>query len=334
MMIDLSTRYLGLSLPNPVVASASPLTGHIDSLRKLEDAGAAAAVLPSLFEEQIEHDALEVQRVYEYGAESFGESLSYFPELDQPHSAPEHYLEKLAQARRAVRIPLIASLNASSPGGWVHYARRIEECGVDALELNVYYVPTDGSETAGDVERRYLDLVSQIRSTVRLPLAVKIGPQFTALPNFCRRLVDAGADGLVLFNRYLEPDIDIDTLELRPNLVLSTPHELGVALRWIAILRDQLSTSLAATGGVHTAVEAIKSLLVGADVVLLASALLKHGAGHVATILKGLEEWIAAGGYHSVGQLRGSMSRSHCPDPSALERVNYMRALVSYTGPL
>lgn len=335
MTVDLTTTYLGLTLKNPLVASASPLTGSVESLRRLEEAGAAAAVLPSLFEEQIEHEEMQVARLYEFGAESFAESLSYFPQLQDYNLGPGEYLRSVEAAKRAVSMPIIGSLNGSSEGGWTHYARAIQDAGADALELNVYFVPSSPLLTAADVEQRYVDLVTAVRQSVSIPLAVKIGPNFSALPNFAARLIAHGADGLVLFNRYLEADIDLATLQFKPDLVLSNRHESRTAMRWIAILRDSLPrASLAATGGVHRMQGLVKVLLAGADVAMLASVLIKMGPGYLTPLLEQTRRWLVENEYQSIAQLKGSMSMSHCPDPSALVRTNYMKTLMNYAVPL
>ncbi len=332
MSVDLSTYYLGMQLRNPLgVAACPPLTGNLDMLRRLEDAGASVAVLPSLFEEQIEHDELEFNRLFEYQTESFAESLTHFPVLEDYNTGPRDYLRHIEAAKQAVHIPIIGSLNGSSSGGWIRYARMIEEAGADALELNIYFVPTDADMTSADVERRYIDLVAEVRQSVALPLSVKIGQNFTSLPNLAQHLVAAGADGLVLFNRYVEADIDLDTLIMKPDLVLSNRHEARVPIRWIAILRDQLRSSLAATSGVHRMQGALKLLLAGADVTLMASILLMQGPEVIATMLTEMKAWLEENEYESVEQMKGSMSRGNCPDPSALERANYMKALTNYT---
>lgn len=333
MSVDLSTRYLGLSLKNPLVVSACPLTSRLESLHLLEEAGAAAAVMPSLFEEQIEHDALAVQALYDQGAESFPEALSYLPELDDFDTGPSAYLRHIEDARRAVSIPLIGSLNGISRGGWIEHARRIEEAGAHALELNIYYIPTDPDTTAEQIEGRYIELVAAVRDVISIPLAVKIGPYFSSLAHTARKLVAAGADGLVLFNRFLQPDIDLETLRVTPRLVLSTHDELRLPLRWVAILRPQLAqTSLAATTGVHQADDALKLLLAGADAVMLASALYRHGPGHLRTILEGVRHWLDEKGYTSVEQMKGSLSQVNAPDPAAFERANYVQTLVGFSG--
>ncbi len=331
MSVDLSTRYLGLSLKNPLVASASPLTGDVASLRRLERSGVAAAVLPSLFEEQIEHEELEIFRLHEFQTESYAESLDFFPDLEGYNTGPDSYLTLIREAKRAVDIPIIGSLNGSTAGGWTHYAHLIEEAGADALELNIYFVPVDPAMTGQEVEEQYLTLIREVRRAVSIPLAVKIGPFFSSLPHMAHRMIEAGADGLVLFNRYLEPDIDLETLDVVPNLVLSRPQEVRLPLRWIAILRDQVEASLAATSGIHETSEVIKVLLAGADVAMMASALLQRGPKHVSETLEQLRHWLTENEYESVSQLKGSVSRENCAEPSAYERSNYMKALISYT---
>lgn len=329
--VDLSTNYLGLKLKNPLVASASPLTSKLESLRRLEEAGASAAVMHSLFEEQIVHEEIELGNLYEAHANAFAESLDYFPELEDYHTGPGDYLSTIEGAKRSLSIPIIASLNGSSQGGWMRYAKSIEDAGADALELNIYFVPTDETMSSGDVEQRYCDLVASIKQTLKIPLAVKIGPSFSSLPHFAGQLAAAGADGLVLFNRFLEPDIDLEELVFEPNLILSSRDELRLSLRWLAILRDQLSISLAATSGVHETEDVIKALLAGADITMMATVLLQRGPDHLTAMLEQLANWLEEREYESVQQLQGSMSRIHCSDPSQLERANYMKALVSYT---
>ncbi|NLE39770.1 MAG: dihydroorotate dehydrogenase-like protein [Pirellulaceae bacterium] len=332
MNLDLRTKYLGLALKNPLVVSACPLTHKLDVLQELEAAGAAAAVLPSLFEEQIEHEEVEMTKAREFGTDSFAEALTYFPEADDYRSGPENYLEFIAEAKKAVTIPIIASLNGTSEGGWVRYAKLMQDAGADALELNIYLVATDLETTSADIEKRYLDLVSAVKKSVSVPLAVKVGPYFSSMGNMAKRLVEAGADGLVLFNRFLQPDIDLNTLELHPKLELSSPFELLKPLRWIAILHGRLDASLALTGGIHQAPDLAKALLAGADVGMVASVLYNEGVDHLSTILEGLAAWMVENEYDSVEQLKGSMSQENCPNPAAFERGNYMKALVSFTG--
>ena len=289
MSADLRTRYLGMELANPVVPSASTLSSRIDTLRRLQDAGASAVVMQSLFEEQIEREGLEIHLVLERGTESFAEALTYLPELEDYNIGPEAYLRHLELTKRELEIPVIGSLNGSSPGGWVRHARLIEDAGADALELNVYFVAADPNLTSSEVEQLYIDLVAAVRSSVEIPLAVKVGPFFSSMANIARRLVEAGADGLVLFNRFLQPDIDLATLDVDPTLHLSTSEELRLPLRWVAILRGRVDTSLAATTGVHTWEDAVKLILAGADVTMMASALFKHGPEHVTTVLDGIK---------------------------------------------
>lgn len=332
MSVDLTTRYLGLELANPLVPSASPLGARLDTLRRLEEAGAAAVVLPSLFEEQFEHEAVAAHELRELRAHSFGEAtLGYFPALEDFRTGPETYLEHVAAAKAALSIPVIASLNGASVGGWTGYAALLEQAGADALELNVYLLATDPEATAADVEQRYLDLVAAVREVVSIPLAVKVGPYFSSMANMARRLVATGADGLVLFNRFNQPDIDLDVLDVAPTVELSRPWETRLPLRWIAILRGQVAASLAATGGVQSAAEVLKLLLVGADVTMMASALLRHGPGHLETVLRDTRAWLEANEYESVEQLKGSLSHEHSPDPAAFERSNYMKALASWS---
>ena len=330
MTPDLSTTYLGLRLRSPVLASASPLTGDLDSLQELERHGIGAAVLPSLFEEQIEHEQIDLHELLEHQTHSFAEALTWFPELDDYNTGPETYLDHLRAAKAALEVPVIASLNGVSPGGWLRYARRCEQGGADALELNVYAVETAPDVSAAEVEERTLALVREVRRGVSIPLAVKVGPFYTAFAHMARRLSDAGADGLVLFNRFLQPDIDLDSLDVSPTLELSTPYELRLPLRWVAILRDRVPASLAGTTGVHDWRGVAKLLLAGADAVLVASTLLRRGPGVVSELLDGLRSWMLEREYTSVEQLKGSFSQGSVPDPAAFERGNYMRALVSY----
>jgi dihydroorotate dehydrogenase (fumarate) len=331
-MSKLSTRYLGLALRSPIVASAGPLTGNLESLLRLEEAGVGAVVLPSLFEEQITHDALDLHALLELTAGSFPEALSYFPDPDEYVTGPRAQLEFIEAAKDTLSIPVIASLNGSSDGGWIQYGRSMQEAGADAIELNIYFLATDPDTTSAEVEARYLELVSSVRQAVSVPLAVKIGPFFSATANMARRLVEAGADGLVLFNRFYQPDFDIEALEVVPRLVLSSSQELRLPLRWIAILRGRIQASLAATTGVHTGEDVAKLLLAGADVAMMTSALLQHGPGHVADVEHELEAWMARHDYGAVEELRGSMSQASVPNPEAFERANYTHMLTRYTS--
>lgn len=333
MRADLTTTYLGLELANPLVASSSPLTRTVDSLKALEEAGIGAVVLPSLYEEQIEHEALEMQRLIEFGTDSFAESLSgYFPEFQDYSTRTESYLAHVTEAKEAVGIPVIASLNGTTRGGWTHYAKKLEEAGADALELNVYLIPTDPHASGRDVERRYVDLVESVRSEVSIPLAVKVGPYFSSIPHMARKLVKAGADGLVLFNRFFQPDIDLDTLEVVPTVNLSPRTALLLPLRWIGILKGQVDADLAITSGVHTAEDALKAILVGADVTMMASTLLRSGPERVTTMLEDMQQWLDENEYESVAQMRGSMSIGSSPNPDAFVRANYMKMLTTYTS--
>lgn len=331
MATDLSATYLGMPLRTPLVAAASPLAARLDSLHSLEEAGVGAVVMQSLFEEQIEHEELELHGILELGALSQPEAGTYFPKLDTYNTGPEEYLRHLETASNALSVPVIGSLNGHTRGGWLRYAQMIESAGAAALELNAMFVPTDAATTAAEVEARYLGLVADIRAATRLPLAIKIGPYFSSLPHFAARLVEAGADGLVLFNRYLEPDIDLESMTVAPVLHLSTVEEMRLPLRWIAILRDQVNVSLAATTGIHDAESALKVLLAGADVVMMASALLAIGPHHVRTVLAGMRSWLDEREYESVGQLKGSMSQHSISEPTDYERSNYLRALTRYT---
>lgn len=331
MTADLSTSYLGLDLPHPIMPSASPLTGDIDHILALVEAGAPAVVLPSLFEEQIEHNAMAVHHSLELGADGSAEiSEGFFPQLDDYNTGPEDYLELIRRAKREAGVPVIASLNGTTTGGWTLYARILADEGVDALEINTYQIAANVEATASQVENGYLRLVGTIKEAIDIPLAVKIGPYFSSTAHMARRLVDAGADALVIFNRFYQPDIDIDSLDVVPKLVLSDPAELRLVLRWLAILYGRVEGDLAATTGVHSADDAVKAIVTGATVVMMASALLRHGPGRLTETRDGLANWLARGGYESVVQARGSVSHQAVPDPSAFERAGYMQTLTSY----
>lgn len=329
-MPDLTTTYLGLPLKNPLVASASPLSRKIATVRHLEDAGAAAIVMYSLFEEQITHESHELDHYLERGTHSFAESLSYFPDLAHYNIGPEQYLEHLQRVKEAVSIPVIGSLNGISTGGWVDYAQRIEQAGADALELNIYYMPTDVDLTGVELEESYVQLVRDVRARVALPIAVKLSPFFTSIPNIARRFADAGANGLVLFNRFYQPDFDLDALEVVPNLVLSNSNELRLPLRWVAILYGRVKADLALSGGVHTAEDVLKAMMAGAHISMLASTLLSEGIDKLGQLLVSLQEWMELHEYESITQMRGSMSQQAVADPAAFERANYMKELNSY----
>jgi dihydroorotate dehydrogenase (fumarate) len=329
-MVDLTTTYLGLRLKNPLVASPSPLSEKVENVKRMEEAGIAAIVMYSLFEEQIIHESLELDHFLNRGTETYAESLTYFPNLGRYSLAPDKYLERLENNKRAVNIPVMGSLNGVSTGGWVEYAQKIQDAGADALELNIYYLPTDFNLTSIQMEDNYLRLVSDVRAKVSIPLAVKLAPYFTALPNFAHRLVEAGANGLVLFNRFYQPDLDLEKLEVAPNLVLSSSDELRLPLRWIAILYGKVEADLALTSGVHTGEDAIKAMMAGANVAMTTSALLKRGTSAIFQILTSMEEWMIAHEYESVQQMRGSMSQGAVAEPSSFERANYMKVLSSY----
>ena len=328
--VDLTTTYLGLRLCSPIVASASPLTGDPGHWTEIEEAGAGAIVLPSLFEEQIERESFAVDASLDLGANSFAEALSYLPELDDYDVGPGRHLALVELARERLSIPVIASLNGTTPGGWVQYARHLESAGAQAIELNVYDVIVDPRLSAADVEKRYVELVEEVRAEVKVPLAVKLGPWFTSLGHFAVALEAAGVDGLVLFNRLYQPDIDLDTLDVTPRLQLSTSPESRLPLHWIGILRGFMSCSLAATTGVHNGSDAMKLLLVGADVAMTTSALLVHGPQRIARMLEQMTEWMTEREYTGVDQLRGSVSQRSVPDPEVYERANYYQVLHSW----
>ncbi|MBI4606196.1 MAG: dihydroorotate dehydrogenase-like protein [Planctomycetes bacterium] len=327
---DLSTTYMGLELKSPIVPSSGPLSREVSTVRALEDGGAAAIVVYSLFEEQIRHEERELAHFLEHGTESYAEALSYFPRAEEYAVGPEEYLEHIRHLKEAVDIPVIGSLNGATTGGWIDYARRIEEAGADALELNVYYIPTDAHLDSWKVEELYLEILRAVKSKVRIPVAMKLSPYFTALAAMARRLDESGADALVLFNRFYQPDIDLESLEVYPNLRLSTPFAMRLPLRWIAILRGRLNASLAASSGIDTPQDVVKMLMAGADVTMVCSTLLRHGPGRAAFLVQGLRAWMEEHGYESVALMKGSMSHASCSDPSAFERANYMKALNSY----
>ena len=331
--MDISTNYLGLKLRSPLVVSASPLSEDIDNVKRMEDAGAAAVVLYSLFEEQLRQDRLELNQRLEHGTESFAEALSYFPELDEFKLGPEEYLKHIAAAKKATRIPIIASLNGSSVGGWTEYAKQIQKAGADALELNIYYIPTDMDLSGTAVEDTYINILKAVKSEVTIPVAVKLSPFFSNFANMAKRLDQAGANGLVLFNRFYQPDIELESLEIKPNILLSTPMAARVPLRWIALLHGKLKASLAATSGIHRASDALKMLLVGADVTMLCSTVIRHGIPQIAMIERELIDWLEEHEYESVSQLKGSLSQKNCPEPGSIERAQYMKALTGFALP-
>ncbi len=329
-MTDLSTTYLGLKLKNPLVAGASPFSKKVDVARRLEDAGASAVVMYSLFEEQIIHESRALDFFLSQGTESHAEAMTYFPEMERYNVGPESYLELIQKLKTSLDIPIIASLNGISKGGWVDYAGRMQEAGADALELNIYYLPTDSGLDGRKLENDHVDLVQSIREQVKIPLAVKLSPFFTSLPNLTQRLVDAGANGLVLFNRFYQPDLDIETLEVVPSIELSTSKEMRLPLRWIAILYGRVKADLALTTGIHEARDVLKAMMAGASVVQMASELLAKGIGRIGEIQKDLIAWMEQMEYDSIQQMQGSMSQQAVADPSAFERANYMKALTSF----
>ena len=328
--MDLSTTYMGLKLRTPLVPSASPLTENTDNIKRMADIGAAAVVFHSLFEEQLRLERRELHDHLTQGSESFAEALTYFPEPTEFNIDAETYLRHIQAAKAAVKIPIIASINGSTRGGWVNYAKQIEQAGADAIELNIYYIPTDPELESAAIENTYLEILQAVKSQVKLPVAVKLSPFFTNFANMARRLDRAGANALVLFNRFYQPDIDLEALEVTPNLLLSTPMAMRLPLRWIAILRGRVGASLAGTSGIHRATDVIKMLMAGADVTMLCSAVLRHGIEQIGVIERDMEAWLEEHDYESVAQLQGSMSQENCPDPSAFERSQYMRAISSY----
>jgi dihydroorotate dehydrogenase (fumarate) len=328
--MDLTTTYLGLSLKNPLVASASPLSKKVETVRRMEDAGIAAVVMYSLFEEQIIHESLELDHFLTQGTESFAEALTYLPDLGTYSLAPDRYLEHLSALKQAIKIPIIGSLNGVSKGGWTQYARKIQEAGADALELNLYYLATDPDLTSSELEQAYVDLVTEVKSAIDIPLAVKLSPFLTSIPNLAKRLTSAGADGLVLFNRFYQPDFDLETLEVVHTLDLSNTSEMRLPLRWISILYGIVKTDFALTSGVHTGVGVLKAMMAGAKVAMLASELLLHGVQRIAAILTEMENWMQEHEYASIQQMQGSMSKTAVAEPAAFERANYMKVLNSW----
>jgi len=329
-MTDLSTTYLGLNLKNPLVASASPLSKKLENARRLEEAGISAIVMYSLFEEQIIHESLELDHYLNRGSDSFAEALSYLPDGGMYGISPEKYLNQLTGLRKALKIPIIGSLNGVSKGGWTSYARKIEDAGADALELNMYYIATDPDMTSGDIEETQVDLVAEVKSAINIPLAVKISPFVTSIPNFVSRLVEAGADGLVLFNRFYQPDFDLDELEIVHSLDLSTSADLRLPLRWISILHGKVDADFALTSGVHDCKDVLKAMMAGAKVAMMASNLLHNGDRVIGPILNDLEAWMKEREYESIQQMQGSMSQKSVKEPAAFERANYMKVLNSF----
>jgi dihydroorotate dehydrogenase (fumarate) len=325
--MNLTSQYLGMKLRTPLVPSASPLSDNLDNVKQMEDAGAAAVVFHSLFEEHIRNESRQLHHHLTHGTESFAEALTYFPQLDELTVGPETYLNEIAAAKAAVNIPIIGSLNGSTLGGWTEYARQIEQAGASALELNIYWIPTDPEMEAGEVESRYLEIMKQVKAVVSIPVAVKLSPFFSSFAHMAKELVRAGADALVLFNRFYQPDIDVETLDVSPNILLSTPMAMRLPLRWIAILRGRIHADLAATSGIHRATDVIKMVMAGADVTMLCSVLLRRGIEHIRVLEREIEEWLQQHEYDSLDQLRGSMCQRSCPDPEAFERAQYIRGI-------
>jgi dihydroorotate dehydrogenase (fumarate) len=325
--MDLSTKYLGMQLRTPLVASASPLSQEISGIRNLEDAGASAVVLYSLFEEQLHKEALELELHLNAGTESFAESITYFPHSSEFHTGPDEYLEHIRKAKSAVDIPIIASINGASLGGWAKYARQVEQAGADAIECNLYFIPTNTEILGSEVETTYANILREVKTSVQIPIAAKLSPFFSNLANVAKRFDQIGTNGLVLFNRFYQPDIDLEELEIKPNVLLSSAQDLRLPLTWIGILFGHVRANLAATSGVHGPEDVIKLLMVGADVTMLCSALLRYGVGHLRHVEEGVVEWMEKHEYESVQQMQGSMSQLRCPDPGAFERAQYMRAV-------
>lgn len=328
--MNLNTTYLGMNLRSPLVASASPLSESLDNIRRMEDAGAGAVVLFSLFEEQIRRERETLYHYLTYGTDSFPEALTYLPEPEMYHAGPDQYLELIRKAKEAVSIPIIASLNGTSIGGWTKFAHKMEEAGADALELNVYYIPGDMSLTGAEIEQTCIEILKAVKRAVGIPVAIKLSPYFSNMANMAKQLDEARADALVLFNRFYQPDIDLETLDVRPNVILSTPQAMRLPLTWIGILYKRIKADLAATSGIHSGEDAIKMILAGASVTMMASALLRNGIDHLRVVEQQMREWMEQHEYESVLQMRGSVSQMHAEDPAAFERVQYMRALTTY----
>lgn len=328
--MDLTTTYLGLKLKNPIVPSASPLSHSVDSVKALESAGASAVVLYSLFEEQINHEAGELDHYLTQGTESFAEALNYFPAQNQFHSTPMQYLEHISKLKKSVNIPIIGSLNGVSNGGWIKYAKNMEDAGADAIELNVYYIAANPGLSSLDVENMYVDALRAVKQNVKIPVSIKLSPYFTSMSNMAKKLDEAGADALVLFNRFYQPDFDLEKLEVVPNLILSTNWEMRLPLRWIAILYGQIKANMAATSGIHKPEDIIKAMMAGADVAMVCSELLVNGTKRIGELLKGVEKWMEDNQYSSIQMMKGSMSQKSCAEPAAFERANYMKTLQSY----
>jgi dihydroorotate dehydrogenase (fumarate) len=328
-MVDLATTYMGLPLKNPIVPSASPLSAELSNIKRMEDAGAGAVTLHSLFEEQIESEAEALGYYLERGTEMYSEALSYFPQVQDYRREPEEYLEHIRKAKEAVDIPIIASLNGITPGGWVSYAKRFEEAGADAIELNIYFIPTNFNLMSYDIEDLYVKIMKKVKSQVGIPVAMKLGPYFSAMPHMASMLDAEGADALVLFNRFYQPDLDIENLEVTPNLVLSRSAEMRLPLRWIAILYGHIDASMALTTGIHTPEDVIKAVMAGADVANVCSVLLKEGIGEISQLLRGVTVWMEEHEYASIEEMKGSLSQKAIAEPTAFVRANYMKTLLS-----
>lgn len=329
--MNLNTTYMGLNLKNPIVPSASPLSHSLDGIKRLEDAGAGAVVMFSLFEEQINHASQALDHYLSFGTESFAEALSYFPEQESYKVGPEGYLELIQQAKASVGIPIVANLNGVSKGGWTRYAKLMEEAGADAIELNVYYIPTDPSVSGSEIEQMYVDVVKEVKDSVKVPVAVKVGPFFSSTANMASKLQQAGADALVLFNRFYQPDFDLNALEVVPSLNLSDSNDLRLPLRWTAILYGRVPVDLAITSGVHSSADVLKAMMAGAKVSMMASELLQNGVGRIGQILDEIKRWMMEHEYESIQQMQGSMSQKNCVEPAAYERANYMKELYSFS---
>ncbi|MBX7046029.1 MAG: dihydroorotate dehydrogenase-like protein [Ignavibacteria bacterium] len=328
--MDLTTKYMGLNLKNPIVPSASPLSKNLDSVKQLEDAGAAAIVCYSLFEEQITHEANELDHYLAHGTHSFAEALTYFPDVEDYNLGPEDYLRHITRMKESIHIPVIGSLNGVSTGGWIKYAKLIEQAGADGIELNVYYIPTDINLPGYEVENMYIDILKAVKESVNIPVAIKLSPYFSSFANMAKRLDEAGADAIVMFNRFYQPDFDLDNLEIVPHLLLSSSYEMRVPLRWIAILYRKIHASMAATSGIHSAEDVIKIMMAGGDAAMMCSDLLRHGPIRITEVLSDLMAWMQEKEYESISQMKGSMSQKSVAEPAAFERANYMKVLNSY----
>lgn len=328
--MDLSTKYMGMKLRSPLVASASPLSESIDNVKKLEDAGIGAIVLHSLFEEQLRMEQEEYNHFTSQGTDTFAEALSYFPEVEEYKLGPKLYLEHITEAKKAVDVPIIASLNGSTMGGWTAYAKDMENAGADGIELNIYSIPTDMNTPGSEIEKQYIDILKAVKSSVSIPISLKLSPYFSNFSNMAKQFDETGVDALVLFNRFYQPDIDLDEYEVTPNLLLSQSNAMRLPMRWIAILKDKIKADLAATSGIHTGTDVIKMLMVGANVTMLCSSILKHGINHIHNIENHMKEWMVEKEYNSVSELQGSMSQKKTADPEKFERAQYMKAITKY----